>query len=324
MQQKRLLIIDQLNLFFRSYIVNPSLSTDGQPIGGLVGVMKSLQKICRETNPDKVIICGDGEGGSVKRKLMNKDYKAGRKPVRLNRDVRTLSEDEERSNKAWQLQRCLEYMNNMPVIQFMYRSVEADDIIAYISGLKEYSDWQKVIVSSDKDFFQLLDDTTVLYRPIQKQVLNKNSLLAEYNIHPKNFAIARAMVGDKSDNLEGVGGIGLTSAAKRFPFLAESESATVEKVLEFCKESLETKKLKAYENVLKNEQIFDRNYQIMQLYAPSLSIDAKKSIRETLRDADLSFNKTKIVTMMIQDGFGDLEWQELQAFFRRLSLDNEV
>jgi len=94
---KRLLLIDQLNLFFRSYIVNPSLSNDGQPIGGIVGVIKSLQKICREVNPDKVIICWDGEGGSKKRKLMKKDYKAGRKPIRLNRDIRTLSEEEEKS-----------------------------------------------------------------------------------------------------------------------------------------------------------------------------------------------------------------------------------
>jgi 5'-3' exonuclease len=70
--QKRLLVIDQLNLFFRSYIVNPTLSTDGHPVGGLVGVIKSLQKICREVNPDKIIICWDGEGGSKKRKLMKK------------------------------------------------------------------------------------------------------------------------------------------------------------------------------------------------------------------------------------------------------------
>lgn len=320
--QKRLLVIDQLNLFFRSYIVNPTLSTDGQPVGGLVGVIKSLQKICREVNPDKIIICWDGEGGSKKRKLMKKDYKAGRKPIRLNRDIRTLSESEEKSNKVWQLERIMEYMNCMPMIQFMYRGIEADDIIAYVCGVKEYSDWQKVIVSSDKDFYQLLDDETILYRPIQKKILNKNKLLEEFNIHPKNFAIARAMVGDRSDNLDGVGNVGLTSAAKRFPFLSKERSATVSDVIKHCKEALKEKKLKIYENVIENKDIFERNYQMMQLYTPSLSINAKKEIREVLKNADMSFNKTAILAMMIRDGFDDLDWRELQAFFRRVALDS--
>ena len=91
----RMLIIDQLNLFFRNYIVNPSLSLQGQPIGGLRGCIQSLQKLVRETSPDVIIICWDGAGGSKKRKLLQKDYKAGRKPIRLNRAVKNLSEQQE-------------------------------------------------------------------------------------------------------------------------------------------------------------------------------------------------------------------------------------
>ena len=51
---KRVLIVDQLNLFFRNYIVNPSLSTDGAPIGGLRGCIQSLQKVVRESKPDMI------------------------------------------------------------------------------------------------------------------------------------------------------------------------------------------------------------------------------------------------------------------------------
>ena len=71
---KRVLIVDQLNLFFRNYIVNPSVSIDGAPIGGLRGCMQSLQKLVRESKPDMIVICWDGEGGSAKRKSMKKDY----------------------------------------------------------------------------------------------------------------------------------------------------------------------------------------------------------------------------------------------------------
>ena len=319
---KRLLIIDQLNLFFRSYIVNPSVSLNGHPIGGLVGVVKSLQKICRETRPDKIIICWDGMGGSKKRKLMKKDYKAGRKPLRLNRDIRNLTEAEEKSNKVWQLQRVVEYYNSMPTIQFMFDGIEADDIIGYVAGLKEYQDWQKIIVSSDKDFYQLLgDEQTVLYRPIQKEILNKNRIIEKFGIHPNNFALARAMVGDKSDNLGGVGNMGLKTAAKRFPFLIEEEFKTTSEVVEYCEKALVDKKLKAYENVVRNKNIFERNYQMMQLYTPSLSIEAKKHVRKALSESRLEFNKTSIIKMMTIDGFDDLDWSELQASFRRMVLD---
>ena len=91
----------------------------------------------------------------------------------------------------------------------MLEGVEADDLIGYTSASSIYKGWQKVIVSSDKDFFQLCDDETVVLRPIQKEVLNKNSILEKYKLHPSNFALARAIAGDKSDNLPGVQGVGL-------------------------------------------------------------------------------------------------------------------
>ena len=65
--KKRVLVIDALNMYFRAYIVDPSLSTNGQPIGGMKGFLKILQKLCRDTDPDQVIICWDGAGGSSRR-----------------------------------------------------------------------------------------------------------------------------------------------------------------------------------------------------------------------------------------------------------------
>jgi len=324
LKTKRLLLIDQLNLFFRSYIVDPSLSTNGQPIGGLKGVIKALQKIIREAKPDEIIICWDGRGGSTKRKIINKNYKEGRKPPRLNRGDRILTESEERTNKVWQLQRLTEYFNEMPLIQFMFDGVEADDVIAYLAKHKYYEDWQKVIVSSDKDFFQLLDTTTVLYRPVQKQVLNMKTLIKKHNIHPNNFALARAMVGDKSDNLEGVGNIGLATAYKRFPFLLDEKPATLTEVLDYSKEQLKEKKLKAYENIINNADILKRNYKMMQLYAPILDINAKKILRETVQGAKISFNKTEIIKMMTQDGFGEVNFNELFVHFNKIVVDQKA
>ena len=122
------------------------------------------------------------------------------------------------ANKVWQQMRLMELLNEMPIIQLMIDGVEADDIIAHVSQSPHYKGWQKLIVSSDKDFFQLCDEETVLWRPIQKKFLNMNTIVSEFGIHPTNFAMARAVVGDKSDNLDGVPGVGLKTISKRFPF----------------------------------------------------------------------------------------------------------
>ena len=150
--KKRVLIVDALNMYFRAYIVDPSLSTNGQPIGGLKGFLKILQKLTRETNPDQIVVCWDGAGGSQRRKKIVKGYKEGRKPIRLNRDIRNMSESEEIENKIWQQTRLFEYLNCMPIVQLMLDSVEADDIISAVVQHNSMKDYQKVIVSSDKDF----------------------------------------------------------------------------------------------------------------------------------------------------------------------------
>ena len=310
------MIIDALNQFLRAYIVNPTLSTNGDPIGGTVGFLKILQKLCREIKPDRVVICWDGKGGSRKRKLVNKNYKSGRKPLRLNRDVKNLTEEEELQNKIWQQLRLTEYLNNFPVTQLVSDEVEADDVISYVAQLPFFSDWQKVVVSSDKDFFQLLNDEVVVYRPTQKEVLNKNNVIDKFGIHPTNFALARAIVGDKSDNLDGVPGVGLATVAKRLPFLSKEESYTIDSVMEFCNNT--DSNLRAYRNILENEPVVKENYQLMQLYSPSISVQNKTKIKYAIKETELTFNKTSTNGMMLEDGIGNTNWNDLYMSFRKI------
>jgi len=161
---KRVLIIDALNMFLRAYTIIPSMNPQGLPNGGTIGFIKSLQKLCRNFRPHEVLICWDGHGGSEKRRQMNKNYKAGRRPVRFNRRMIELPEDVAKKNRADQQLRLHEYLNNMPVIQLMVDFVEADDIIAYAVKHNKYKDYTKIIVSSDKDFYQLLGDENLYIR----------------------------------------------------------------------------------------------------------------------------------------------------------------
>ena len=320
--KKRVMIIDGLNTYLRNYIVNPSLSTNGEPIGGLKGFLGSLQKLSRELRPDQIVVAWDGPGGSQRRKALNKNYKEGRKPIRLNRNVKLLSEEENAKNQIWQQTRLCEYLNEMPISQIMIPGIEADDIIAQVCNEMFDQSYQKIIVSSDKDFIQRCDNSTVLYRPIQNKVLNKNSVAEEYKISPNWFALARAITGDKSDNLAGVGGVGLKTIARRFPFFNDPHRASCfYQLYEHCKENLDGPKV--YKTILENKDLIENNYKLMQLYAPSISPQNKSKIRSAIFDIELQFNKTGVMKMMMEDGFGEIAWADLFATFKKIVADNK-
>ena len=314
---KRVLIIDALNAYLRAYIVNPSLSLNGQPIGGIKGFFMILQKLVRETSPDEVVIIWDGPDGSRKRKTMDKNYKSGRKPIKLNRAFHNLTDDEELKNKIWQQTRLIEYLNEMPIVQAMIPEVEADDIIAYVSRLPYYKGWQKLIVSNDKDFMQVCDDETILLRPVKGEYLNIRRIIEQTGVHPTNMALARAIIGDSSDNLPGIRGVGFGTVKKRLSFLSEEKTYNIDDVIEHC-ESVESD-LKFYSNIVEGKDLIEHNYKMMQLYAPQMSIQSKIQVKESIENFEATFNKTEIIGMMREDGFGELNWEDLKEKLNRIN-----
>lgn len=314
---KRVLVIDALNMFLRAFIVDPSLSNHGQPIGGIKGSIKILQKLVRMTNPNEIVICWDGPNGSQKRKAMNSSYKEGRKPLRLNRSVHNLTENEELQNKVWQQMQIIEYLNQMPIIQLILERVEADDIISYVCNSSHYKGWQKVIVSNDKDFLQLCDEETVVYRPTTDKIETKKTVIESMGVHPTNMALARAMDGDASDNLPGVNRVGMKTIATKLPFMKEERTITIDELLDYC-ESIDSK-LKVYKNISESKELIEHNYKMMQLYAPLISVQGKQTIDYALENFECEFNKTELLRLMMNDGFGELNWEELKGFLNRIS-----
>lgn len=312
----KILIIDGMNLFIRNYVMNPAIASSGSPIGGTFGYLQSLQKLIREINPDKVINVWDGGGGSAKRRSLSKNYKEGRAPLRLNRAYSNLSAEEETQNRYGQMIKTIEYLNEMPIVQILIDDVEADDVIGYICGMPQLKEDIKIIVSMDKDFFQLCDDKTIVYRPVQKKFLNKARILEEYKIHPTNFALARAIDGDKSDNLEGVKGVGMKTIAKKFPFFAEEKTVTLDALRKHCIQA--DGEIKLHKNILKEYKKVVLNYKLMQLYSPSISVNNSKMIVEKITKFEPKFNRTNVVKMMKVDGFNEDRWSDLFQKFRSL------
>lgn len=315
--KKRLMVVDAMNAFIRAWIVDPSISQNGELIGGYKGFIKILQKLCREMRPDEIIIAWDGAGGSQKRRTINKNYKGGRKPLRLNRNVKNLTGDEQLQNKVWQQMQLMEMLNYMPFIQIVSDGIEADDVISYVVQNHKYDGWQKIIVSSDKDFFQLCDEETVIYRPIQKTFVNKPRIMEEFGIHPTNFAMARAIAGDGSDNLEGVRGVGLKTVAKKMQFFAKEDSVTLTELYEYCEN--DSTGLKAFTSILEAKDRIASNYKIMQLYSPAISIQTKNKIQYALDNFEARFNKTEVMKRMKEDGFGEWNTSDIFALCKRIT-----
>jgi len=312
----KVLIIDGLNMFIRSYIVNPQMDKHGNPIGGCIGFLKSLQKVCKKFEPQEVIVVWDGHEGSQRKRAINKNYKAGRKPIRFNRRLIQLDPKEQDKNKAYQLIRLMEYLNGLPVIQITIDFVEADDVIAYASRHLLYAFWKKIIVSSDKDFFQLCDDYTSIYRPIQDKLVTKQTILDEFKIHPNNFALARAIAGDPSDNLPGVPGVGLKTIAKRFPFMVDEKEHDCEKVVTNC--AMQAKKLKLHESIMRSADLVKNNYKIMQLYSPNIRPVNRIFIDNVIIYFEPEFSKLNFTKMLFADDLGYVNFEELSRIMKNI------
>ena len=308
MTEKRLLIIDGLNMFLRSYIINPTMDPKGVAIGGCIGFLKSLQKCVRGYEPDEIIIAWDGHGGSQKKRSMNKNYKEGRKPLRFNRRMIQLDEKEQLKNKAYQQVRTMQYVNELPVVQIIIDYVEADDVISYVVQHKKYKDYNKLIVSSDKDFYQLVDEKTSIFRPIQKKVITLPIIMEEFQIHPNNFALARAISGDPSDNLKGVPRVGLKTVSKKFPILANTESVDLSQVLDECRQV--GKPLQVHKNILSHEGLIENNYDIMQLYKPNIARTNKDIIDYSINNFEFEYSRMNFTKLLFTDGLGSTNFSD--------------
>lgn len=301
---KRLLLIDANNRFLSCYVKNPSMSADGSPVGGIDGFLKSLNKLVRETNPTKIIVVWDAIDGQTKRKKKDQNYKGNRTRASLNRHFDGLDDLQKEHNRTWQQLKLIELLNLLPISQICIDNLEADDVIAFVCN--SFKQHQKVVVSSDKDFFQLLDNTTIILRPTQKEILNKDDVIEKWQIHPNNIALARAIEGDSSDNLSGVEGVGIKTVAKCFKTLLCESKMMPNELFEICKVESQKKKASiAYQKILDAEDIVRHNFEMMQLEVTNIALQNQRYIQEVVEQKDVGFNQFLFMTTLTEMGIGD-------------------
>ena len=296
----RVLIVDGLNTFIRSFAVNPSINDDGLHIGGMMGFLKSIRYTCDILKPSRCIIVFDGKHGSKRRQKIYPEYKATRKvKSRLNRNVDwgTAPQDEEQSMKQ-QMGRLIEYLEQLPLTLVCIDGIEADDTMAYISQ-QVLTDSDIFLMSTDKDFLQLVDDRVKVWSPTKKKLYTKKEILEEYGIPSRNILTYRILDGDKSDNIGGIKGAGLKTIIKHIPQITEDEDYTAKDLLNFVNNT--DSKIKVLENIKNSSNLLKRNYLLMQLNNVDIPNHTKMKIQGAVNGDVPQLIKYKFQTMFLQD-----------------------
>ena len=271
----RILILDGLNTFIRVFSAVPALNDDGDHIGGVTGFLRSIAANIRLLKPTRVIVCFDGKGGSKRRKKIYPDYKANRAvKTAFNRYQEFASLEDEQDSMRRQFGRVIQYLNCLPVTTLSIDNVEADDIMAYIANEIYTDDKNRVtICSTDRDFLQLVNNRISVWSPIKKKMYTPSVMQEEFGFSSKNYLLYRSFIGDKSDNIPGLKGVGPKSLIKYFPVFTEDREITVEEIVQYANDV--DKKYKVHTLVSENKELLELNYKLMQLKEVDINGNAK-------------------------------------------------
>lgn len=303
-QQRPVLVIDGLNLFVRAYFSYPQMSSvTGQATGGIVGFMKKLTQLGSEISPSQILVAWEG-GGSTRRRGLFKEYKQNRAPPGgPNRFYGSDLPDSD-ENKIQQVAILVKLLSCLPVCQLYTPDCEGDDVIAYLCRGR-YQQHQKVIVSSDKDMFQLIDDRTNVYSLHKKTYVTPETVLEDFRVTTANFALAKALCGDPSDNIPGIKGLGFKTVSKRFPFLGTESDILLSDLFDFC--AAHASESVIYRRVLEERETVERNWALVYLSTASLSAEQAARIDHGLDTFKPHVDRMALIRRLITEGVNDID-----------------
>lgn len=306
MKEKPIIYIDGLNVFMRHFAANPSKSLNGQLCGGIIGFLRNIEHLSAKFNPKKIVVAWEG-GGSLRRRNIDPNYKEGRRPVKLNRSQYYQDLPDTSENRNNQLKILIEVLYETPVTQIYVNDCEADDIIAYLVKTKK-TDEKNIIVTSDKDYYQLINDQTKIWSPNKKQIIDEEYVLEKWGIPVSNFCLARCFAGDVSDGIKGIKGAGIKSISKRFPDLIQREETTIyDMINEANKKVISGCKLKLFDNIIKNEKQLEKNWKLMYLDSAMLSADQIKKINHQFDLKEHKVNKMNLLRILNREGLNQFD-----------------
>lgn len=306
--------------------LNEMFSLKGEHCGGSFGFIDSLRSVVNYVFPDRVIVMWDGEASGKQRKEIYPAYKGKRDKSWLHSsqhmsDNIVKYEEQKKYSILNQKIKVKNYLEELFIRQLEIDYIEADDLIAgYVQNLEE--DEQVIIFSSDKDYYQLINEKVSVLRPSDKKLITLNNFKDIFGFCYKNSLILKCFEGDESDNINGIEGVGLKTIVKFFPKFVDEEY-DIDRVISEAVELYKEKKLKTLEKIIGSRRVFERNKKLMDLNEPFLTEESVEELEE-LRNCVIYTNDnftdrsiTNAMKMMIKDGYSKHVFNnDMDTFFK--------
>jgi 5'-3' exonuclease len=296
------LLVDGDNLFKIGFHGVKELYNDGAHVGGVYHFINTLRRFLDEHNHDKVVVFWDGDSNSSIRKAIYPQYKGNRR-----QDMNEYKYESYLQQKA----RVKTYLEEVFVRQVEMINNEADDLIAHYCKIA--TEEKIIIFSADKDLTQLISERVTIYSPIHKQYFKNGDKISinKVDIPHQNVTVCKIFTGDKSDNIDGIEGLGEKTLVKLFPQMLE-KSCSVEELLDNAQNIPQKKPIKSLSNILTGktksgilgEEFYRINSKIVNLHEPLITDEGKQLVEQihtdTIDPTDRGYKN--LMRLMMEDG----------------------
>ena len=234
---------------------------------------------------------------------MHSGYKEGRTmSVRFNRrdDTGEQTLEQELESMRIQMGKLSDYLQCLPITLISIDNIEADDAIAYLAtDVFRPKGSEVIIMSDDKDFIQLVDEKTHVWRPVEKKYYTPKEVSDKFGIPSHNFIHYKVFMGDASDNIKGINGIGIKTMQSKFPLLLEDNRITLDEIIDYCKSKVDEHKI--YKTVVENESTVRLNWKLMSLEDLDIAGQFKLLILDMANQPIPALNTFKFKKMFMLD-----------------------
>lgn len=349
------LLVDGYSLL-KNGMVDTKVSKDGKKYGGVFQFMLHMKMMLQKKDWDYVYCMFDGAYSGNLRHAIYEDYKSNRDKTffkseydrQLNEYARKVIQYSKKAPKngkksvyddkesfEWQKRVVNAMLEELFVRQYSFEQVEGDDLIAYYIRNKMPNE-RIIIMSGDRDLSQLVQANVSLYDINLKKFVTEENFIETYGIHHGNVVTVKTLVGDTSDAIYGVKGLGKDTLVTYFPEIRE-RNVTVEEIVEKAgkinadRVSEKKKPLKVMDNIVNSvtdgkqgDKLYEINKAIIDLSRPMLTDEAETDLSRTLRlPMDSEGRSMKNLYSMVTE-LGLEEWVEPGPFSSFFSIFENI
>jgi len=279
----KILLIDGMSVFMQMWHSFSCYDKDGDQANGLGGFLNIVGTFIDDIKPTHAFIIWESGSSNYRQKIDN-NYKKSR----FKRSKHDLL------NRTKQISKTIQTLKCTPICQIYVNNCESPDIIAYLCN-KLYQNEKKVIVSTNKNLYQLIDQNTTCYSPVKQLYITEQSILNKFRIFSKNFAIANAVCGDVSTNIKGIKGLGFIRLSKMFPAI-QCRKINLNQIFETSKNMSLVNTL--YNKVQNDFNIIENNWKLIQLENTIIDIEQINQINIIIKQHANSLDYQSLLILL--------------------------